>query len=162
MSTVLIVSDIHGRADRLERVLASHPEAQALFFLGDGEREVHDVCRSFPQVTLFAVRGNCDVFSSLPDELPVELFGRRFFLAHGHRFGVKGGLGHLCRIGYREGYDALLFGHTHQRLLQYVSDGEKPFYLFNPGSLGHPDDRVPSYGVLTVTARDLLFSHGEL
>ena len=35
-------------------------------------------------------------------------------------------------------------------------------YLFNPGSLGHPREGVPSFGLLMLDGKNVLFSHGRL
>ena len=52
----------------------------------------------------------------------------------------------------------MLFGHTHIPFEKYISDGEKPFYLFNPGSISLS---AGSFGVIELGDAPLL-SHGAI
>jgi predicted phosphodiesterase len=86
---------------------------------------------------------------------------------HGHKYGVKGGLGQAVAHAMQKDADVLIFGHTHTPLeLHLRPDSEradfsvtKPLTLFNPGSLG---DRHASFGTVTVRNGQLLCGHGEL
>jgi predicted phosphodiesterase len=60
-----------------------------VFFLGDGEGDLNLLRKEFPTLPVEAVRGNCDIYSSLPAELVCRVGSCLFFLTHGHRFGVK-------------------------------------------------------------------------
>ena len=85
---ILVVSDSHGRYDRLGTLMSMHADADEILFLGDGVRDLDALADDLP---VRAVRGNCDLFGSgdLPTERLEELGGKRFFLTHGHRYGVK-------------------------------------------------------------------------
>ena len=64
-----------------------------------------------------------------------------------------------AKLAMDKNADIVLFGHTHTPELKYVSEYEKPFYLFNPGSIGSGKG---SYGILTLTeGQEPLFSHGN-
>ena len=164
----LIVSDTHGRADRLTEVLA-RTRADILLFLGDGLRDLNVVPDRF---LLRAVRGNCDWMSHQDaPELRVEQFGStRFFLTHGHRYGVKYDLGAAIPVAVRADADVLLFGHTHRPFEQHLPAGtrigdtvlEKPLLVLCPGSLGEPRDGKPSFATLTQTPSGLLAGFGTL
>ena len=60
------------------------------------------------------------------------------------------------------GADAVFFGHTHipHSSCEYV--GEKRIQLFNPGSIGGGYGIKPSYGVINITEKGILLSHGSI
>ena len=160
---ILILSDAHGANRRIEQAIALHPDAELILYLGDGSRGACDVFSTLPpNVAAVAVHGNCDgPFSGgLRDEEILDLEGHRILLCHGHRYGVKGGLGHLIASAKRQGADIALFGHTHERHEEYLP--EYGLWLFNPGALSYPERGEPSFGLLTITSGGLLFSHGEI
>ena len=89
----------------------------------------------------------------------IEVCGKKIVYTHGDLFGAKYGNGGLVSLAKEKGADIVLFGHTHSPLVEYISEYEKPFYLFNPGSAGH---REGSYGVITLSeGAEPLFSHGN-
>ncbi len=164
----LIVSDSHGRVENIQTAIERQIKSpDAILFLGDGAR---DLDRLFLVDTpLWAVRGNCDWYSSdLADrtERLLYLEGHTILLCHGHEWGVKGGLGALISHAADVGADIVLFGHTHVPTLQTIAAGEtvgkttlsRPMYLFNPGSIGYEG----SFGTLTLRGDTVLFSHGCL
>lgn len=163
----VIFSDVHGRADRVRELVSHHRDASAFLFLGDGLRDLDEL--DFP---LVAVRGNCDLFSTdTPEELFLDLGGKKILLMHGHRLSVKSGLDRALAYASGRSVDALLFGHTHQPEEAYfpegteLSDGTRlarPMWAFNPGSLGEPRGGKPSYGLLQIRNGQMLFSHGTL
>ena len=160
---ILILSDAHGETRKIERAIALHPDAELVLYLGDGS---HGACRVFstlpPTTAAVAVHGNCDgPFSGgLRDEELLDIEGHRILFCHGHRYGVKGGLGGLIAAAKRRGADIALFGHTHEPYEEYLP--EYGLWLFNPGALSSPAHGEPTYGLLTLSPGGLLFSHGEL
>ena len=125
---ILVLSDSHGaslsgllmKAESLGRV-------DAVFHLGDGYRDLDGVLTEFPFV--FRVAGNCD-FSGGERECLVPLFGKRFFLTHGHAYHVKSTLSLLKSRACEAEADCVLFGHTHEPYNEYDSGR---LYL-NPGA----------------------------
>ena len=165
---LLILSDTHGRVDRVSRVLKLHADADAILFLGDG---LSDIARSCIDIgKLFCVRGNCDAFSVSsnifsPDELSLCFEGYNILMMHGHLHGVKSGLERATAYAQAKGADVLLFGHTHTPIEKYTSadsENSKPLYLFNPGSLGAGQGGTSSYGLIQIKNGQILFSHGSL
>lgn len=165
--TLLIVSDTHGRYERLSRLFELHKNVDALVFLGDG---LSDLSRAGAQnypFTVFALRGNCDgsggslLSLRAKEELSFNFDGINFFALHGHTRNVKGSLNNLIYAANERGADVVLFGHTHEPMLTYLPAEEynlnKPIYLFNPGSLGSY-----SYGLCEIRRGQALLSHGEL
>ena len=171
--TLLVLSDSHGHPDRIaEAIRRVHPDG--ILFAGDGLRDLTYCDVPCP---LWAVRGNCDWVTSplivdgdrleAEDEVLVTLEGIRILLTHGHRYGVKGGLGAAVAHAERQRADVLIYGHTHvpveYHLLPDRPEGlvpvSKPLTIFNPGSLG---DRGASFGTLTVRGGQVLAGHGNL
>ena len=117
-----------------------------VFFLGDGEGDLNLLRKEFPTLPVEAVRGNCDIYSSLPAELVCRVGSCLFFLTHGHRFGVKyeRNFRSLTAEARKNGAQAALFGHTHEAYLERLED---EVLLTNPGSLrGYG----ASYGILEI------------
>ena len=158
-----VFSDVHGRSDRVRELISRHRDAKGFLFLGDGLRDLPD---AEPRLT--AVRGNCDftIDPNTPDELFLNLGGRKIFLMHGHRYSVKSGIERAVRIASERGADALLFGHTHLPIEHYYAEGSElsdgyrlksALWVFNPGSLAAGD-----FGLLQIRDGQMLFSHGQL
>ncbi len=165
---ILIFSDSHGDESRMERVLSMHPDADGVFFLGDGVVRAAASCASRP-LLFVGVKGNCDSgffdffgeAAEFRERELVTVLGKRILLTHGHREGVKGGLGALIAEAKREGAYVALFGHTHRRYEEYIDHSHGQLWLFNPGSISRPDEGRASFGLLTVTEKGVLLSHGE-
>lgn len=158
----LIFSDSHGRRKAMETVMARQiKKPDAVFFLGDGIRDIDDRIDGVPVIR---VRGNCDWnvgdATDVPEEETVCFEGHRIFLTHGHRFGAKSGTGGLLRAAREREAEIVLFGHTHRQTEESVpldADLEKRIVLFNPGSIAQG-----KFGTLTLTPKVILFSHGTL
>lgn len=131
---VLIVSDVHGNDEALQRALEDCPQAQVVFCLGDGVREYEAAQASEPARDFCIVRGNCDLAAGDTPTSAVRLIeGHRILCMHGHLHGVKYGLLRAEYAAREQDADILLFGHTHVPYGAY-HDG---LYLCNPGSLGY-------------------------
>ena len=162
----LVFSDSHGTSFGMKRALRMHPDAEVIFFLGDGlsdfEELIYDRSRAY-----IAVRGNWDVNGILGDSMvkktdSITLMGHRIFLTHGDLYGVKYGLDGIKRLAVDHNADLVLFGHTHQKLEKYIPTEDGGYYLFNPGSIGGGFGIKPSYGVINLTEQGILLSHGSL
>ena len=94
MIRLLILSDAHRDSLSLAAAIRLHPEADAVFFLGDGEDDFYTntVSKELVNKKVTAVCGNCDLYSTLPKEELVLLGGKRIFALHGHTRQVKHGL----------------------------------------------------------------------
>ena len=84
----IVFSDSHGVADNMIRAVEIE-KPDLCFFLGDGERDLDTLQKRFPTLPVNAVRGNCDVFSTLPQTLVCAAGGIKIFATHGHLYGVK-------------------------------------------------------------------------
>lgn len=162
----LCFSDSHGSPLNIRRALNMHPDAEIVFFLGDGlddlEPFISDKRRAF-----LAVRGNCDRSSFLGDVMvkktdKITIDNRRIVFTHGDLYGAKYGIDGLVELAADSGADLLLFGHTHQPYERYIPTDGGGYYLFNPGSIGGGFGSRPTYGVINITESGILLSHGTL
>ena len=167
---LLIVSDVHGRHDRLRTVMDMHKDADALIFLGDGLRDLMRADAYSYGFTVFSVRGNCDGISfftnesDVSEELCFSFEGFRFFALHGHTRGVKSGTDRAIYAAMSREADVLLYGHTHIPEERYIPEINeeygKPLRVFNPGSLGASGDGKGHFGLIQIKNGNLLMSHG--
>ena len=163
----LIFSDSHGRASAMKQVFDRQiRKPDAVLFLGDGLRDASP--ELFAPSALFAVRGNCDLFSVGAQGANEELLsfeGHKLLLCHGHTHFVKSGYGALLSYAASRGADIVLFGHTHQACLERIEAGTviggsplaRDLYLFNPGSIAQGE-----FGTLVLMGESVLLSHGSL
>ena len=176
--TYLILSDSHGRPDRIEEAVR-RVRPDGILFAGDGLRDLSRADMHSPEreLPLWAVSGNCDwltaplvinnILTEPRSEEMIIIEGIRVLLIHGHEYGVKGGLGSAIARAVKREADLLIFGHTHIPLELHLRPDsgrsdfavKKPLTLFNPGSLG---DRHASFGTLTVRGGKFLLGHGSL
>lgn len=144
---IVVLSDTHGNTSRLEKVIFQQPKADCFIHLGDGQRDMEEVMAGFPGKDYRSVAGNCDFAAVGPDEDELVAAGKRIFFTHGHRYFVKGGPSRIIAEAVNRHADILLYGHTHVAVAEY-DDG---LYVMNPGSLGMPDNGMPTYGVIDIT-----------
>lgn len=165
-----VFSDSHGSSGALREAIELHRrDTDCFIFLGDGCREAVPLLEDCGKAYQ-AVPGNCDMFvGGMPESLTLDLGAARIFICHGHRYEVKGSLSALAAAARERGADIALFGHTHLRLERYLPperDGERPLWLFNPGSISRPREGRPSYGIIDILRDgerlDVLLSHAEL
>ncbi len=144
---ILVFSDSHGKYSRMSEVI-SRDKYDVVLFLGDGISDFDRLCQVHLGSTRFiAVKGNCDFFDGTPEERILDLDGFKVLMLHGHTKNVKHGTSVLEYYGREKGVDLILYGHTHSRDIRRI-DGEKPFYIFNPGSIGASFYHNPSFGYI--------------
>ena len=95
-------------------------QPDAVFHLGDCERDTQRLEKEFPDLPLYRVCGNCDREPVYPEVLQCTLDG------------VKYTLDALLNAVYFAGADIVLFGHTHRAL----SETMQGLYVVNPGTAG--------------------------
>lgn len=144
MIRLLILSDAHRDYLSLAAAIRLHPEADAVFFLGDGEEDFcsQTVSRLLTNKKVTAVCGNCDMYSTLPKEELVLLGGKRIFALHGHTRFVKYGLQSLADAAKEKQADLVLYGHTHIPRHDCIDSME----FLCPGSI-----RAGDYGLVDIT-----------
>lgn len=157
----LVLSDSHGRTDRLTAAIKRAGKIDALFFLGDGLADLATSISDIPFPVL-AVKGNCDFGNPIPDRNvykidSITLAEHKIVFTHGDLYGAKYGLDGLISLARNMSADIVLYGHTHEPREDYI-DG---VYYLNPGSL-KGDRALPTAGILTLSEKGVLFSLMDL
>lgn len=127
---IIVISDSHGNYNVLKDIILSHSDAEVILFCGDGNRDIDEVRRVFPEKMFISVKGNCDWYCNNPDVQEITLCGKKIFITHGHIFGVKQGYSRIINHGHSINADIVVFGHTHNQF----SSVEGGMLLVNPGS----------------------------
>lgn len=140
---LIVFSDSHRELAHMRQAIAlEQPDYAA--HLGDHDRDAELLLRDFPMLPMMSVRGNCDGWSETPLEFTVVLGGVRFFLCHGHSYGVKSDPLRAAYAAREHKADVLLFGHTHEPLLERTEYG---LTVLNPGACS---GWRPSYGLIEI------------
>lgn len=140
---ILVFSDSHQTQRYMQDAIEQeHPNH--IIHLGDHTRDAEALERQYPTLPVLYVRGNCDYDLASRELAITEFRGFRFFIAHGHRYGVKRGLLSFELAAREAMADVALFGHTHQA----VCENYNGLWLMNPGSCGA--GTRPSYGVVEI------------
>jgi len=143
---IVVFSDSHGDFRPLVAAVEAQPKAHAFFHLGDCEQELDDLRTLYPDKLIHFVKGNCDFGSLAKDQEIIILGGRRFFLTHGHLYGVKNGLKKITEAGQKLDADVICFGHTHSP----HTGLKNGVYLLNPGTAGDSRGAGTSYGLIDI------------
>ncbi len=146
----LVISDIHGSAESLEKVLNNFgKDADYLILCGDylnhgprnplpegwAPKKVAELLNQ-NKSRIICVRGNCDAevdemvleFPCLAAYTSIFDSGRRFFVHHGHLYNREKLENWICQG------TIIISGHTHVTVLE-ESNG---YVYFNPGSISLP------------------------
>ena len=165
---ILVMSDSHGRCDRIIEALKKRRNlTDCIFHLGDGVGDLR-FCSSYTNgVPVISVKGNHEDYTrtfldNSEHEIMLDLDGYKLLLMHGHRLGVKGGYERAAEYAYERRADMLLFGHTHVPFEKYFPPEsvigntltERPMYVFNPGSIGER-----SFGIVELCRSGISMNH---
>lgn len=138
---VVIVSDSHGKAERMDEILKRYPKADYYIHCGDFLLNQKD----YPQFQI--VRGNNDEINSFPEQLVLETGKYRLLILHGHQYPSAKRDRQLIKLAKSLNVDVVCFGHTHVPRKEYLDS----VLLLNPGALWRCNSRNgPSYAVLEV------------
>lgn len=153
---LMIISDIHGSYNDLEKVMHYFNEEQPdrLIILGDilyhGPRndlpEGYAPKKCIPLLNkykdkILAVRGNCDAevdqmvldFPMRSDYALLNVDGHDFYITHGHLYNKD-------NMPYLKKGDVFLYGHYHVSVFE-----DHGFYTVNPNSISLPKQGVKSF-----------------
>ncbi|HIQ63103.1 MAG TPA: YfcE family phosphodiesterase [Candidatus Avichristensenella intestinipullorum] len=132
---IACAGDAHGAREYTDALVAALPGVEAFCYLGDGEEDAlrlqYALAERQPNAAFYAVRGNCDVFSRLPETLEVRFGRTKALVTHGHLFRVKLTCSLLAEAARRRECRLALFGHTHRP----ACETEGGVCLVNPGAL---------------------------
>ncbi len=155
----LIISDIHGSYQQLEKVLSTPHAFETLILVGDSlyhgprnpilkdynPQKVADLLNAI-SVSIIAVRGNCDAevdqmlldFPMMQDYSQLHTETHSFFITHGHIIEPKDA--HTTKA------DVFISGHTHVPGFNDLNGT----LCFNPGSISLPKEgHPPTYGMIS-------------
>lgn len=147
MKQILVMSDTHGRKAAIAAALAQCPDTDCIIHLGDYAQDAA-YARELTDKSVYGVRGNCDLTVGAPAELELNFEGVRIVAVHGHQQSVKTSLLRLGLYALEKQANVVLFGHTHVPTEQFYEN----VTLYNPGSLGEPRGRKPTFGVIIIDA----------
>lgn len=133
---ILVLSDSHS-ALRFMRECVESVKPDAIIHLGNYFDDGAVIHQEYPDVSFYQVPGNCDRFRCPPGQPEIliqPVLGVNLYITHGHRHGVKMGLGKLLKDARASGVEAVLYGHTHLADCHREPDG---LWVLNPGSCGY-------------------------
>ena len=142
---IVVFSDSHRDLENMRLVL-QREKPDVMIHLGDHDQDAERIGQEFTKLPIIRVRGNCDGWSDTPLTLTVVLGGVRFFLCHGHTYGVKGSYMRAFYAAEENKADILCFGHTHEA---YLDDSDPRITVLNPGAVGY--GWQPSYGLIKIS-----------
>ncbi len=128
---IMIISDIHGGYEDLEKVLDIFEKEKydKLFILGDLYSYYDSIENDYVINRLnnienkLIVRGNCDFDMNIPEILNISLNGLKMTLTHGHLYSTNELTNSDSNI--------IFIGHTHKPCILF----ENNKYIVNPGSI---------------------------
>jgi uncharacterized protein len=152
-----ILSDSHGRRDRVRQAVRILQEAGAEAFIHCGDLDDVEVLEEFVGLRMWFVFGNMDPVRPIwrplveglalpwPDStVELQLAGKRVAVFHGHERAFP--------VALQEApYDYLLHGHTHRRVDYRVGT----MRVINPGALHRVS--IPTVALLDVRADTVEF-----
>lgn len=145
---ILIVSDTHGINTNLKKAIQNMDgHIDMMIHLGDMVCSP-EVIEEIAGCPVEMVKGNSDVFSNLQGTKLIDIASHKVMITHGHRYGGKWGIDTMKDIARENGADIVMFGHTHEPMIEPYSD----VAVINPGSLTQPrqDGHRPTYIVMDV------------
>ena len=149
MRRILLCSDIHGCVWNYAQAIAEAGRIDAIMIAGDVGARISDLMAMTPNIPVYAVAGNNDMFQTHLPKWKVVTEGRhRIFMAHGHMHGVYMNLDMLEKDAGKNDCDIVVFGHTHR----YFMSERNGILFLNPGALkGMARYSVRTYMILEFT-----------
>ncbi len=141
MKTILVVSDSHGNDEALKELI-NNTQFDYMFFLGDKLADLENIDAK----NIYKVKGNWDFGKNEPLSQIVEVEGVKFFVMHGHTFGVRFGMGYLIKEAEKEGVDVVCYGHTHNADNSNING----IMYLNPGAFSTLKGGKKTYAIIKV------------
>ena len=142
---IAVVSDTHRSDAYVKSVKMLIKDADILIHLGDNVEDAEELERDF-KGDVYIVAGNCDFSRKYPKDRLIDVEGKKIFMTHGDLYGVKMGLNNIYYKGREIGADIVLFGHTHQAVIERTDE----LILMNPGSTSLPRLSKRSVGFINI------------
>ncbi len=152
---IIVFSDSHGNTLLMNDILSREKGCyDHVIHLGDHCTDTRYLEPIIGITPMISVMGNNDSYYAkheYSEEKVVELYGKRFFICHGHKYAVKKDYSILAYKAVAERCDIALFGHTHTPVLEKHGD----LYLFNPGTIGAPTVNGNTYGIISIDGNNI-------
>ena len=145
---LVVFSDVHGEEGIINHILDANKDADYVISLGDSEVEQEFLVRN----DIVMIKGNYRHDQGFVYEHDLVIDGIKIFMIHGHKHGVSHGLDKLAKFGITNGYDIILYGHTH------IVDQRKigGIQFLNPGSCARPRNTLPpTYMILEIENQEI-------
>lgn len=126
---IVVISDTHGFLPSSDEFFALLDEADRIYHLGDGLREIRTLEYAYGEKLVWVAGNNDPVFGK--SYAIDDADGVKILLTHGHDFGVKSSLTKLAAFAKERGASHVFYGHTHIQ----SDDETSGVRLINPGSL---------------------------
>jgi putative phosphoesterase len=145
---ILVISDTHGDISKAEKVIKANKGTDMVIHLGDYFRDAQKLAGLFPGIHFEYIYGNSDfMIGGVPAEKILDLYGKRIFITHGHRYSVKWDYNKLFKKAEELNADIVLFGHTH--IPDMVKNGK--VCILNPGSTSDPRGGIKgAYAIIEI------------
>lgn len=144
----LILSDSHRIMKNAYKVLKKiNKDIDAVIHLGDNTDDADEIRIMYPELDVFNISGNCDFSTTALSEDIIAFSGKKIFITHGHKYGVKYGYNKILYAAEEKGADICLFGHTHVPVII----NHHNIFAMNPGSISMPrESSTCSYGIIDI------------
>ncbi|ALB48282.1 serine/threonine protein phosphatase [Clostridium sp. MF28] len=142
---IAVVSDTHRMTKYINLAKRLIKDADILIHLGDNIDDAELLENTF-KGKVYVVAGNCDYSTKYPKESVIEVNGKKIFFTHGDLYGVKSSMNNIYYRGRELNADIVLFGHTHQQLVEKEDD----MILMNPGSISLPKFKGRCIGFINI------------
>ncbi len=146
---LLLISDVHGDFQTMEKIIEANQDADFKFFMGDFQTNKYaeqELANKFD----FVVMGNNDHPGISDKELLVELDGIKIYMTHGDRFFTFKeyvSKDKLAKVAEQHGATLALHGHDHKASISQHGS----VTVFNPGSPSYPRfGSKASYGIIEI------------
>ena len=146
---IIVVSDTHNNMVTMEKILEISKSSDVIIHLGDNIADARYLESKF-NGKVYMVKGNCDYNEEGENEKLIDIYGKKFFITHGDRYGVNYGLDKIYYKGMELDADFIMFGHTHRKVLVE----EQGVYILNPGSISLPRDNSKSYIKIDINEKE--------
>lgn len=110
---VYIFSDSHGYLKLMQNALDRAPQVDAIFFLGDMNRDIEQIREQYPMPLYYIVEGNNDFQNRYNMVYDFYMENVHILMCHGHTLRVKSGLEQLFTRAHMLDCQLALYGHTH-------------------------------------------------
>ena len=102
-----VISDTHRYVWAIEKTLEKMKDVDMIIHLGDNVQDVKEIEKYFKGRIIY-VKGNCDFYSEVPNDIIETIEGMKFLITHGHRYEVKYNIDKLKERAEEVGADVVL------------------------------------------------------